>query len=102
MELGFGGPVWHASVHRQGRSPVDPSGLLAAALRALRGVGDPQLGEWHEHTPGGRTFHVKRRVTDAELPNLLIDVRGTNESARRLEAVRAVIPVHLHPMIGDW
>lgn len=94
--------MWHASVHRQGRGPADLSGLLVLALRALRGVGDPELGEWHEHGYDGRTFHVKRRVRDDELPNELRDIRGTAESERRLRAVRAVTPPHVHHMIGDW
>lgn len=76
--------------------------LEHAAQRALSGVGDAALGEWHEHSTSGRTVHVKRRVLDSELVNELRDLRGTDEGARRIAAVRAATPARIHPMIGDW
>ncbi len=95
--------MWHASVHRQGQGPiVYTNNLMTAALRALHGVGDPQLGEWHEHAPGSRTFHVKRRVLDSELANELRDLRGTDEGRARAAIVRSLNPARVHHMIGDW
>lgn len=71
-------------------------------MRALSGVGDVLAGEWHEKGLDGRTVHVKRRVRESEFPNILVDVRGTDEGARRIAAVRAATPDRIHHMIGDW
>lgn len=94
--------MWHASVHRQGTGPADTPALLSAALRVLRGVGDRTLENWIEHSADGRTVHVKRRTLDSELANELLDIRGTDEAARRIAVVRSLTPPHVHPMIGDW
>lgn len=56
------------------------------ALWALDGVGDAQLGEWHESSP--RAYHVRRRLTDHERaqlpdgPNVRL-IRGTDEARLR-------------------
>jgi hypothetical protein len=56
------------------------------AERALRGVGDANLGEWRERGHHG-TMHIRRRVTDAERKaagDLQVrDIRGTDEERRR-------------------
>jgi hypothetical protein len=62
--------------------------LRALAFAALAGVGDADLGEYEEAT--GRAFHLRRRLSaaEAELVGPVIDVRGTPEGERRLEAMR--------------
>jgi hypothetical protein len=86
LELGLGGPVWHASTAAIGASQEY---LRARTIHALSGVGDQavQSEEWT-----GRTFHIRRRLTPGELQLAgiegCLDVRGTPEGRQRLEAVR--------------
>ena len=91
--MGLGGPVWHASA-----APAPSAFALTAqtrckraALHALDGVGDAELGEWHEWT--GAAYHVRRRLSIAEEFHVgaVIDVRGTDEARRRLGRLPAAI-----------
>jgi len=91
MDLGFGGPVWHASVavHRF-RFP-DPAKQFAE--QALAGVGDAALGEWHEASP--MAYHIRRRLSVAEALErglVVTDMRGTAAGAVRLEKLFAQHP----------
>lgn len=85
--MGFGGPVWHASA-----AHADPKTLRILALSALQGVGDSNLGEWEEWT--GNAYHVRRRLTNEEMnyTGPAVDVRGTQEAARRLARVSQWLP----------
>lgn len=86
--MNFGGPVWHASARG-----LDEAVSWAMAERALKGVGDPALGEWREH---GSAMHIRRRLTDAERASVggmeVRDIRGTWEEQKRLRAVYAAVP----------
>lgn len=74
--------------------------MWAMAERALRGVGDPALGEWREH--GRAAMHIRRRLTAAERKaagNLQVrDIRGTSEESRRLARLLREVP-HLRPIL---
>lgn len=80
--------MWHASV-----SGLTHEHSLAAALVALRGVGDRALGEWRERG-GGTVVHVRRRLsaTEAAFVNPLRDIRGTPEQAERIAALLVDAP----------
>jgi len=85
MEMGFGGPVWHASIRTY-------SGNMALAkeqaIKALAGVGDAALGEWHE--VGSMAYHVRRRLSAAECAEsglVMRDIRGTGEERKRVRAL---------------
>lgn len=84
--------MWHASV-----SGISHEHSLAAALAALRGVGERALGEWRERG-GGTVVHVRRRLSapEAALVNPLRDIRGTPEQAQRIAALLTDAP-HLAP-----
>jgi hypothetical protein len=78
--MGFGGPVWHASV----AGSIIKAVLEREALRQLEGVGDASLGEWRE--PGEKAFHVRRRLSAAEQKRTgltVADIRRTPEAAER-------------------
>ncbi|MGH9001493.1 MAG: hypothetical protein ACRDYV_00020 [Acidimicrobiia bacterium] len=74
--------MWHASVASSGLA-------LGAALRLriagewLAGVGDPELGQWHEE--GENAVHLRRRLAAAEAARVgpVRDVRGTPEARYR-------------------
>jgi hypothetical protein len=88
--MGFGGPVWHASVRTYGGNMA-----LAKeqALRALEGVGDATLGEWHEQ--GATAYHVRRRLSAAECEQtglVMRDIRGTPEERQRMATVFREVP----------
>ena len=73
--------------------------LRDAAVNALRGVGDPQLGEWIE--VGDAAVHVRRRLSERERRAAggldVRDIRGTDEHHLR---VTRLLP-HLHPSLRD-
>ena len=85
--MGFGGPVWHASVASQ-RLFIPDTEKRRIAFDLLEGYGDASLGEWEELGKG--FFHLRRRLSDeeAELVGPVVDVRGTEEAGRRVWAVR--------------
>lgn len=94
--MNFGGPVWHVSAAYHGSvllTNVVPR-LFDEALAALNGVGDARLGEWRE--TGEVAVHVRRRLTDAERRAAggldVVDIRGTDEHARRVERMRSFLP----------
>lgn len=68
-------------------------------MKTLEGVGDACAGQWEEYT--GKAFHVRRRLTNAEqfLTGPVLDVRGTEEGRRRMNAVRIVAPYLPEEMI---
>jgi hypothetical protein len=72
-------------------SSLSPTVSLRLALDALRGVGDPTLGEWRQvgdRSP--RIVHVRRRLSReeaAQIPGGLRDIRGTPEQAQRITAL---------------
>lgn len=82
------GPVWHISV----AGPWPDDALREAALKAIEGVGDAELGEWEEVSP--IACHIRRRCTPREerITDGVVDVRGTPEFARRLAIVRRRYP----------
>ena len=86
MEAGFGGPVWHASISNGAELRAPTEGHYGRALRALRGVGDPDLGEWWEL--GRLAVHVRIRVTADEWAGRPwgMDLRHTPEGQKRLAA----------------
>lgn len=88
--MNLGGPVWHASVAPIAR--LRPEVLRAAALLALKGVGDVALGEWEEYT--GYAFHIRRRLSRTEQRSVgeVVDIRGTAEVAQRLARVQRWLP----------
>ena len=69
--------------------------LRDKAFRLLTGVGDADIGEWETpaewtpYAPGNRVYHVKRRLTPAEVEHVgePRDIRGTPEMYRRLDVV---------------
>lgn len=77
--------MWHASV-RKVAGKNHRRDLLPLALRVLAGVGDARLGQWEEFT--GYALHLRRRLTQEEEAAVgpAIDLRGTDEWQRRLEA----------------
>jgi hypothetical protein len=90
--------VWHASVAHHGRTASSRELIAASAeghaRRALRGVGDPLLGEWAE--VGQRAVHVRRRLSDAEVAATglaMRDVRGTPEHDLRLAPLLHLLPI---------
>jgi hypothetical protein len=74
----------------------DPEPLLAIANVALAGVGDDTLGWWIE--VGDIAVHLRRRLSLAEAVGVgpVVDVRGTWEMTKRLNAVRRYLPEALH------
>lgn len=72
------------------------------ADRALRGVGDAQVGEWREHGRNG-VVHIRRRLTETErgLAGGLVvrDVRGTPEERERLRSLLRAAP-HLRGVVA--
>ena len=90
--MGFGGPVWHASVY--GGSRIDQMEMCMAALRS---VGDRRLGEWREK---GRAYHVRRRISKAEESGIgpVLDLRRTDEERRRLALLKLVVS----PEVYGW
>lgn len=86
--MGFGGPVWHASVSRLDTSDAKE----ALALVVLSGCGDARLGEWRERGP--KAFHIRRRLTDDEAAAIgpAVDIRGTPEAAARMRVMRLYLP----------
>lgn len=94
--------MWHASIAYHGsRRTTAPWGVpppalkqarLDKATRALRGVGDPMLGEWIDHTD--KATHLRRRLSVAEAVGfVLVDVRGTPDVDRLLAPVRRYLPI---------
>lgn len=69
---------------------------------ALRGVGDPKLGEWREQGRRG-IVHIRRRLTDAECDRAgglsVRDIRGTQEERHRFTALLKDAP-HLRGLIA--
>jgi hypothetical protein len=85
-------PVWHASVAQAPDSRLSVAALRNVALTMLESVGDANAGEWHHWS--GRAFHVRRRLSAAEieLTGPAVDVRGTPEARARAEAARRARP----------
>jgi hypothetical protein len=61
--------------------------LEEITFKLLDGYGDAAAGEWTEE--GINTFHLRRRLTvdEAELVGPVVDVRRTEEGARRVGAM---------------
>lgn len=77
--------MWHAS-----GSGLTYQQSAALAEQALRGVGDPKLGEWRERGDG-TVFHIRRRLAEWEQRRYGVlhvrDIRGTNEETWRLKSL---------------
>jgi hypothetical protein len=80
--------VWHASVS----GVEDDAARRLKAIAVLHGIGDAARGEWWEQ--GEIAMHLRRRLSAAEDPLVgpVVDVRGTAESARRLNLMSPYIP----------
>jgi len=100
MDAGFGGPVWHASVHHRHMGYIDEIAFKAQA--ALHRLGDSALGEWTERSPDLCTAHVRRRLTHAEWGEQPWghDLRGTNDGQARL--IAAGVTEHIGRLVGEW
>ncbi len=94
--MGFGGPVWHASVAQAREYPMMRRETLAREV--LDGLGDASLGEWVEE--GERAVHVRRRLTATEAVPIgeVVDVRGTPDAATRVRALAKVVA----PVVAAW
>lgn len=90
--MGFGGPVWHVSVFGRFGAP-NWTLLEEIARHELRGVGDAAKGEWLER---GTAFHIRRRLTEAEMRTggikAVCDIRGTDEQEARIARMRPFLP----------
>lgn len=96
MDMGFGGPVWHASARAANAATAH-----AMAVCALSGVGDFALGEWHEER--GNFFHIRRRLSADECAAsglTMRDVRGTDEGRKRVANILRVMP-QLKALAGE-
>jgi hypothetical protein len=98
--MGFGGPVWHASVS----SPLLTVGsevLEAMAREILDGFGDAGLGEWTEDRP--KAFHIRRRLTPREQERVgdAVDIRGSAEEKSRMAILLYDLPEPLRSMVAD-
>jgi len=75
-------------------SPLLRDRWEAIAVAALTGVGDARLGEWREGTR--MAFHLRRRLTRREMAmghiDDVIDIRQTDEAARRIQRIRPFLP----------
>lgn len=62
------------------------------ALEILKGVGDPDLGEWSQKT--SRAYHLRRRLSAKEQERIgpAIDIRGTDEEIRRMNLIFEYLP----------
>lgn len=103
--MGFGGPVWHASIAPRFPLLVNRvRRLLEVAEDQLADVGDAMLGEWCE---GGDTgvLHLRRRLTADEAVyaqiDRVIDVRGTEEYTRRIERMRPFLPPQMRHLPAE-
>ncbi len=102
--MGFGGPVWHASIAARG-GLTTRAALEREAERQLAGVGDASLGEWREWT--GRAFHIRRRLSDREQQRTgpVADIRQTEEARTRALSVASLLqlapPEVLIEELGD-
>lgn len=90
--MGFGGPVWHASVASHHSVGASPDRLLGIAAAVLTAVGDAHLGEWREL--GDVAVHLRRRLTPAEAAVVgpVRDVRGTWEAQKRVARMERYLP----------
>lgn len=89
--MGFGGPVWHASVRTFGGYREEAARRIA--LRALDGVGDEALGQWEQG--GQQAFHIRRRlslVEQIEAGLSMRDIRRTPEAMKRVQLLIAEAP----------
>jgi hypothetical protein len=66
--------------------------LFRLAAKALDGVGDAARGEWRE--VGDIAVHLRRRLDDIEAATVgpVVDIRGTWEHTKRVNAVRRYLP----------
>lgn len=93
--MGFGGPVWHASIcPRYSSVGFALKTLWEIAVVELHGVGDATAGEWRE--VGDTAVHLRRRLQVQEMKYAGIkevcDVRGTPEYVKRIERMVPFLP----------
>ena len=88
--MGYGGPVWHASVSPKTRRAAKRSVLRKVAMETLKGVGDTQH-EWEEM--GESALHVRRRLSDEEIARvgMPVDCRSSSEGFDRFNAMLPVL-----------
>lgn len=89
--MGFGGPVWHASVAPvRGSGRIHKQQLRGMAVGALAGVGGEQ--QWHQWT--GYAYHLRRRLSPSEqlLVGDAVDCRTTDEWDQRFAAAKDYLP----------
>jgi hypothetical protein len=92
--------VWHASIAPQ-IGTYSSAVLRQFALKALDGVGSEALGQWEEST--ATAFHIRRRLTPEEEARVgpAVDIRGTEESMKRFDVVRRLLPRHVAESIKE-
>ena len=95
--MGFGGPVWHASV----AGSIFPAVLEREAVRQLAGLGDAAAGEWREM--GNRAFHVRRRLAAREVAvtGPVVDIRGTPEARQRAAGLGTMLRLAPPEVLAD-
>lgn len=73
------------------RLVLPASALELQAERELAGVGDAALGEWRQYR--NRTFHLRRRLSDAEAAVVgpVLDIRRTDEARSRVKALGRLV-----------
>jgi hypothetical protein len=73
--------------------------LRYAALAALTGVGNAQLGQWEEYTD--TAYHVRRRLSRDEQKQVgdAMDIRGTPEAVERYSSIERYLPPALKGQI---
>lgn len=87
--------MWHASISPRFPLVVNRERrLFEIATEELEHVGDAALGEWRE--VGEIAVHLRRRLTAVEMAigaiDDVVDVRGTDEFTRRIQAMRPFLP----------
>jgi hypothetical protein len=97
--MGFGGPVWHASVAIPGLAMLYSVNLRTMAFEILNGVGDAKAGQWFEDRP--KAFHIRRRLTPEEQERVgeAVDIRGTPEETQRFQHLLAALPEQVRQIV---
>lgn len=97
--------MWHVSIAPRFALPAinATAAVFKEAVEQLDGVGAAALGEWRE--VGDLAVHLRRRLTAAEMSRArieaVVDVRGTDEHKRRVDAILPFLPLAAQGMPTD-